>query len=77
MKWQPIETAPKDRPVLIRKLHELGIGIQDGTIFGGWRLCYSVGFFANETQSNLSNHALPLPTHWMELELPPKEDQAQ
>jgi len=62
--WQPIETAPKNRPVLIKKHNEMGIGIYDRR---EWRLCFSVSLFANETQSNLSNHALPLPTHWMEL----------
>ena len=67
MKWQPIETAPKDRPVLIKKHNEMGIGIYDRPIFGQWRLCFSVSFFINATQSNLSNHALPKPTHWMEL----------
>jgi hypothetical protein len=76
MKWQPIETAPKDRPVLIKKHNEMGIGIYDRPIFGQWRLCFSVSFFLNATQSNLSNHALPKPTHWMELPAF-EQDQAQ
>jgi hypothetical protein len=67
MDWQPIETAPIGRPVLIKKHNEMGIGIYDRPIFGQWRLCFSVSFFVNQTQSNLSNHALPKPTHWMEL----------
>jgi hypothetical protein len=76
MKWQPIETAPKDRPVLNKKHNEMGIGIYDRPIFGQWRLCFSVSFFINQTQSNLSNHALPKPTHWMELPAF-EQDQAQ
>jgi hypothetical protein len=76
MDWQPIETAPIGRPVLIKKQWEMGIGIRDNTVFGKWRLCFSVSVFLNEIQSNLSDHALPLPTHWMELPALEK-DQAQ
>jgi hypothetical protein len=71
MEWQPIETAPRDRPILIRKLHQIGIAIYNSTIFGGWQLCSSVSFFEEETQSNMVSEALPLPTHWMPLPLPP------
>jgi hypothetical protein len=72
-RWQPIETALKDTPILIRKLHEVGIAIHNPSIFGGWQLCSSVSFFQEETQSNMCNKALPLPTHWMPLPQPPKE----
>jgi len=71
--WQPIDTAPKDGPILIRKIQEVGIAMHNPSIFGGWQLCYSVGFFQEETQANMSNHALPLPTHWMPLPEPPRK----
>jgi hypothetical protein len=71
--WQPIETAPKDLPIMIRKLHQFGIAIHNPTIFGGWQLCNSVSFFQEETHANLTKEALPLPTHWMPLPAPPKE----
>lgn len=72
--WQPIETAPEDRPILIRKLHQVGIAIYNPRIFGNWQMCSSVCFFQEETQSNMSNQALPLPTHWMPLPTPPKKE---
>lgn len=72
MKWQPIESAPKDKPILIRKHHQIGMAIYNPTIFGNWQLCSSVGFFQKETHGNMINEALPLPTHWMPLPAPPK-----
>lgn len=67
LRWRPITSAPKDRPIMIRKLHQIGIAIHNPSIFGGWQMCSSVCFFQEETQSNMSNEALPLPTHWMPL----------
>ena len=72
--WRPIETAPKDQPILIRKIHQVGIAIHNPTIFGGWQLCSYVSFFQEETQSNMCNVALPLPTHWMPLPAPPPKE---
>ena len=72
--WRPIETAPKDQPILIRKIHQVGIAIHNPSIFGGWQLCSSVSFFQEETQSNMSNQALPLPTHWQPLPKLPQEE---
>lgn len=74
LSWQSIETAPKDRPILIRKIHQVGIAIHNPRIFGGWQLCSSVSFFQEETQANMCNEALPLPTHWMPLPPPPKKE---
>ena len=69
--WQPIETAPKFRPILILKENQMGIAIYDEKVFGNWKLCKSVQFFKKETDSYLTKAVLPLPTHWMELpELP-------
>ena len=72
--WRPIETAPKDQPILIRKLHQVGIAIYNPSIFGKWQLCSSVSFFQKETQGNMCNEALPLPTHWQPLPKPPQEE---
>jgi hypothetical protein len=64
-KWQPMETAPKDQPVLVRGSEYMGIP--------------SIAFF--DTEQNVwrvetlnTFFTLPTPTHWMPLPAPPEQE---
>jgi hypothetical protein len=82
--WRPIESAPKDREVL---LHVVGY---TWSIIGIWnepskKWCYaelSVDLydgkwcdtsFQSEYESEVDSKGLPNVTHWMPLPIPPKE----
>ena len=64
MKWQPIETAPKDGT------HILGY---DPSLFGVWVTWWeSDGWFISaESQDGMGYENMPV-THWMQLPEPPK-----
>lgn len=58
MRWQPIESAPRDAVILLFEPHEAG-----GFCFVGW---WSVDLWRNTI-----DHLKQYPTHWMPLPEPP------
>jgi hypothetical protein len=64
--WQPIETAPKDRIILVTGANGLRI---DQVIWGGWELDNT----HNWCDADGDRHPNAAITHWMPLPEPPKE----
>jgi len=68
MNWQPIETAPKDgTPVLIKSYNQVSIAVYNAEIFCNWQCCYLAQLWSAGWEGHKTDHALPLPTHWMPL----------
>ena len=65
MIWQPIETAPKDRSILVTGPDGLRI---DQVIWGGWALDDT----HNWCDADGARHPNAAITHWMPLPEPPK-----
>lgn len=65
--WQPIETAPRDRPVLLRHIPCEGCPVQASAIEGEWCPGDRKWKAAIGSMDNLH------PTHWCELEVPSDE----
>ena len=63
--WQPIETAPKDRSILVTGANGLRI---DQVIWGGWELDNT----HNWCDADGDRHCNAGITHWMPLPPPPK-----
>ena len=63
--WQPIETAPKDRSILVTEPDGLRI---DQVIWGGWALDNT----HNWCDADGARHPNAAITHWMPLPTPPK-----
>lgn len=59
--WQPIETAPKDTPILVGPTKRMGICVAMLTDRDGW-----------ETETPSEWVGMYTPTHWMPLPEPPK-----
>jgi hypothetical protein len=66
MKWQSIETAPKDRHILVTGLDGMRI---DQVIWGGWELDDT----HNWCDLNGARHFNGAITHWMPMPDPPKD----
>lgn len=69
MKWQPIETAPKDKPILLADDHNVGEG--------EWRKGQQPAYGARGGEGwhfiDDIDYSRPFyPTHWMPLPKPPK-----
>jgi hypothetical protein len=69
MTWQPIESAPRKREVVLLKLRE-----EDGFVFARWGQDYigRRGWLNGYTGDELIGGE---PTHWMKLPPAPPEDQ--
>ena len=63
--WQPIDTAPKDRSILVTGPDGLRI---DQVIWGGWALDNT----HNWCDADGARHPNAAITHWMPLPAPPK-----
>ena len=84
MSWQPIETAPKDKPILVCvKINcrwTLRVASWQGDFYVG-RWCIRVGWDQDDTRkpscrqcNERTLHTLsPQPTHWMPLPKEPEE----
>jgi hypothetical protein len=75
MTWQPIETAPKDRPVLLWRSDAdvteggaISIGVMGAT--GKWA-AMTDGDLIDEIKSGSTWTYIDGPTHWMPLPAPP------
>lgn len=81
MNWQPIETAPKDRPILLHAAYPWAVygiwnevskkwviaNLQCDQFEGAWIDTY----FENEHESTDDSRGIPTVTHWMPVpELP-------
>lgn len=74
--WQPIETAPKMKTILLFAVTDIG---EDGSV-RNWKMAtgsYHIGYEGDEKRSpwcwdgrQLAHYEI-LPTHWMPLPLPP------
>ena len=62
MNWQPIETAPKNAPVLAHSTNWVG-----APMIVEWDETFSQWF-----EYGTGDGIRPQPTHWMELPEPPK-----
>jgi hypothetical protein len=69
-KWQPIETAPKDTPVLVwaycYKASRFATFVAEQETNYGWDVCGATGY---EWESSFNT-----PTHWMPLPPPPSRE---
>ena len=82
MKWEPIETAPKNEPILIHWSAELGFdGITEIAMLAEWVECgeWGVSKTGASVQTewigvtdNHSGFGYEPPTHWMALPDPPE-----
>jgi len=84
MNWQPIDTAPKDRPVLVYGNKEKGDQAEFGQriavaiyhsemqLISGDRPMFV--YASNRVESDGPDRCI-LPSHWMELPEPPKGDE--
>jgi len=59
--WQPIETAPKDEPILVGPTKRMGICVAMNCSRDGW-----------VTETCVEWVSMYTPTHWMQLPEPPK-----
>lgn len=67
MNWQPIETAPKDRSILVTE--KTGMRI-DQVRWGNWANSNTHNWIDNNFAANPNNAF----THWMELPKPPPKE---
>lgn len=65
MEWQPIETAPKDRTILVTESTGMRI---DQVRWGNWVNSSTHNWIDND----LNGHPNAAITHWMPLPEPPK-----
>ena len=69
MKWQPIETAPKDGTKLLLKFQgPFSDAAEDGIVTGSWS-DYSRSWWLSSIWASSGAHKPP--THWMPLPSPP------
>ena len=61
IEWQPIETAPKDEPILVGPTKRMGICVAMYCGYDGW-----------VTETCVEWVSIYTPTHWMQLPKPPK-----
>ena len=61
IEWQPIETAPKDEPILVGPTKRMGICVAMYCGYDGW-----------VTETCVEWVSIYTPTHWMPLPEPPK-----
>lgn len=60
MKWEPIETAPKDVPVLVSPTKRMGMCVATLTDRDGWQV-----------ETVYEWHSIYRPAYWMPLPEPP------
>lgn len=65
--WQPIETAPKDRAILLTD----GVRQVVGTFMTSVTDGDTAWVYARENRWDGLSFAIPEPTHWMDLPAPP------
>jgi len=71
--WQPIETAPKDRQIILSRIFG---GIIHQIDVGGWEVSPGrddPGGYDPPFADWTSNYGIEEPTHWMPLPEPPQE----
>ena len=72
--WQPIETAPQNRAVLIYGNAGMDVCIYDSDLFGQG----SGGWYAfSATDDHTLNLTQNFPTHWAELPDPPERSKVR
>lgn len=64
--WQPIETAPKDRPIIVSNGEAVGEAQYHESAEGWW--------WAGYHPTDASDGCVWQPAHWMPLPAPPKEN---